>query len=274
MADRFLIFRGETQPSLREQLFDGEGEPLQFGVGDTVKLRARLSGTDTLSIDTAAVIEDDDTGEVRYDWQPGDTDVAGHLIAWWFLTIGGNSISVPQFVIPIVDQLAVDPGVGVYASVLDVKALAGWLADKWTPTSQPSEDDIGIYLAMTSGEIDAVLLSRGAALPLDPTGAVALALRSLTADGALVRALGSTWPSDPPAGVAELRKDARGRYYAGLAALAAGTHAAALALATTSESATASTLEIDDPTYGLCGHWDEADRNPSLAPAFHRGQQL
>lgn len=272
---RFTIFKGETGPSLSEQLLS-DGEPVVLGGADTVRLRGRLSGADPspLLIDALAVIEEGSTGQVRYDWQVADTATAGNLIAWWFITVGGREESTPAFVIPIIDQAAVDQGEGIYADVLDVKALAGFLSKAWDPTSDTSESDIRVFLAMTSGEIDAVIASRGAVLPLDPLGAVALALRSLTADGALVRALGATWPNDAPEGVTELRRDARSRYAAGLAALAAGTHPASLALAGVAATSQGSTLELDDPQYGICDHWDPADYNPSVGPAIHRGQKL
>lgn len=161
-----------------------------------------------------------------------------------------------------------------YANGADVKALAGgFISAAWTTTSPTDDDDIDTFIQMTSGEIDGILASRGAALPLIASDPIAVALRSLTADGALIRALDATWASDAPEGVDQLRKDARARYAAGLAALAAGTHAAALVLATTTTTSAGSTLELDDPGYGL-GEWDAADWNPSMAPAFHRGQKL
>lgn len=274
--DRFTIFQGETRPSLDEQILI-DGEPVVFGVGDTVKLQGRLSGEDpdVLLIDSPAVIEaTPPEGMVRYDWQAGDTAEAGILIAWWHLTISGNEQSTPAFVIPIIDQAAVDPGVGVYASVLDVKALAGFLSDAWTPTSKTSESDIGVFLGMTSGELDAILVSLGATIPLDVAGAPALALRSLTADGALVRALGATWPYNAPAGVAELRTDARTRYMNGLAELLRGTHPAALAIASAAGgSSGGSSLWETEPEYGRCGWYpDLLDRNPGMAPAVRKGQ--
>lgn len=275
MSDRFTIFAGETEPSLKEQILVS-GESVVFSGGDTAKLRGRLSGapTDDLLIDAAAVIEDPALGYVRYDWATGDTAAPGLLIAWWYLTISGNAQSTPAFVIPIIDQALVDPGVGVYASVLDVKALAGFLSDAWTPVSTTSDGDLATFLSMTSGEIDAILLSLGAALPLDPASTPAIALRSLTADGALVRALGATWPTNPPAGVMELRNDARSRYTAGLAELASGTHAAALALAQATPSDVGGSLATDDPGYHMYGQWEPLDWNRSLAPGVRKGESL
>lgn len=276
MSDRFLIFRGELRPSLGERLFI-DGKVVAFGPGDTVRFQARLSGAnpaDPLLIDAPAVIEDADAGDVRYDWAAGQTDMAGLLIAWWLLTLDGEEQSTPAFVIPIVDQAAVDPGVGVYASVLDVKSLAGFLAAAWTPTSATDESDIGVFLAMTSGEIDAILLSLGATLPLNPTSPPATALRSLTADGALVRALGATWPTDPPAGVLQLRNDARARYTAGIAQLLNRTHPAALAIAQATTSSVGGSLWTEEPSYGLWGSCEPMDCDPALAPSFRRGQRF
>lgn len=278
MSDRFTVFLGETQPSLKYNVtLDSEDEVLNPPT-DTVKLQAYLSGTNpsTLLIDRAGVIEDGPTGLLRYDWQASDTALAGDLVAWWKITVGGNVQSTPAFVVPIIDHATSDPGLGVYASVLDVKALAGFLSDAWTQTSPTSEEDIAAFLAMSSGELDAILLSLGATLPLDPVGAPALALRSLTADGALVRALGATWPYNAPAGVTELRIDARTRYMNGLAELLRGTHPAALAIVSAAGgSSGGSSLWEAEPTYGRYGWYpDLLDRNPGMAPAVRKGQSF
>lgn len=274
MSERFTIFKGQDRPSLSEYI-TLNGEPVSFGPSDTATLQGRLSGVPgALKIDASAVIENPATGLVRYDWQLSDTDTAGLLLLWWELVVAGETQSSPAFVVPVIDQVAHDPGVGVYASVLDVKALAGFLSDAWTQISETDEADIGVFLAMTSGEIDAILLSLGATLPLDVGSAPAAALRSLTADGALVRALGATWPTNPPAGVLELRSDARARYTAGIAGLLNRTHPAALALAQATANSVGGSLWTEEPSYGRWGYREPMDWDPALAPSFRRGQRF
>jgi len=276
-ADRFTIFKDETSPAIRE-VVTLEGEPVVFGVGDTVKLQGRMSGsTGPLKIDAAGTVDDPANGIVRYEWAAADTDTAGNLIAWWLLTLGGDDQSTPHFVVPIIDQLAADPGTGVYATVLDVKALGGFLAKAWKQAgTDVSEDDIATYLVLASSDIDLVLATH-TTLPLDPTSAAAHGLRSLTADGALLRAINATWPSSLPGQILDARQQAQDRWTAGIEALKDGTHPVldVLPVDGSAIDREASSLWTADPAYGLSG-WcygyptDPLDYNPALRPGTYR----
>jgi len=281
MADVFTMFRGQTSPDLRE-IVTLNGEPVDLTVGSpTVKLQGYLSGHDPspLKIDAAAGIDDAANGVVRYAWAAGDTDTAGVLVLWWLVTQGGEPQSTPAFVVPVLDQATLDPGSATtYASVLDVKALAGVLSRAWTPTSTPSESDLRVYLELAAGDIDVALSLAGAALPLVDPLTIA-ALRSLSADGALVRAIDATWPRDQTGQIMALRADALARWTLGIKALEDGTSPIVDLIASDSGDQ-ASSLWTSEPEYGYCGWWngtfylpaDPADRNPNLAPTNTRAE--
>lgn len=279
------MYKGQVGPDLREIVTLG-GVPVVFSGGDTVKLQGYLSGEDSspLKIDAAGDIENTATGQVHYAWAAGDTDTAGSLVLWWLVTRGGETQSTPVFVVPVVDQSLEDPGaMGVYASVLDVKALAGFLSDAWTQTSPVSERSIETFLALASGDIDVALAVAGATLPLlDPLPIAAL--RSLAADGALVRALDATWPKQLPAGALEIRTNAIKRFEDALRALEDGSSGiiALIEQSAAAISGVASSLWTSEPAYGLygwvngvwVGSMDPADWNPNLAPNVARADVL
>lgn len=285
MADRFVIFKDQIAPDLREIVTLG-GEPAVFQPADTVKLQGYLSGEDSspLKIDAAADVENMLTGQVHYGWQAGDTDEAGTLLLWWLITRGGEEQSTPVFAVPVLDATLEDPGtMGVYASVSDVKALAGFLSNAWTQASDVSERDIETFLALASGDIDVALTVAGATLPLTEPVTLA-ALRSLAADGALVRALDATWPKALPAGALEIRTNAIERFRDALKALEDGS-SSIIAIIEQSQGAisgVASSLWIAEPAYGLYGWvggvWmgslDPADYNPNMAPNVARADVL
>jgi len=64
---------------------------------------------------------------------------------------------------------------------------------------------------LTSGEIDAILLSLSAALPLEPAGRRRSRCAASQRTARSCAHSGATWPYNAPAGVAELRNDARNR---------------------------------------------------------------
>lgn len=283
-ADRFTIYRNETGPSLK-QVVTLEGEPVVFGVGDSVKLQARLSGTTgPLKINANAAIDDAPNGVVRYDWSAGDTDTAGLLIAWWLLTLSGEAQSSPAVVVPILDHASTDPGVGIYAAVLDVKALGGFLSDAWQESGTVvTEADLATFIVLASSDVDVILASAGIALPLTSLVAVA-GLRGLVADGALVLAINATWPNDPPGQALAARTAANDRWMAGLEGLRNGTHSVLDLLEQDAGNIdrSASSLWQAEPQYGLYGWYrgvfigaiDPDDLNPNLAPQSRRGDVL
>lgn len=75
----FRIKQGDRQPSLYHTALDDltyERVQLQGASGVTFKFRKKTASP-SAAVSRAAVIVTAETGELRYDWGAGDTDVAG-----------------------------------------------------------------------------------------------------------------------------------------------------------------------------------------------------
>lgn len=83
MAD-ITIKTGDLLPSITGTLKDQSGAVLSL-VGFTVKLRWRLRGSSNVVLRSADIV-DAAAGEVRYDWQSGDTDIQGVYDMEWAAT--------------------------------------------------------------------------------------------------------------------------------------------------------------------------------------------
>lgn len=84
------IYAGTKAPSLTDTI-KVNGTPFDL-TGSTVKFRMRLVGSDTLTVDSAAVVVSAAAGTVRYDWGTSDLDVPGEYLAWWRVTLGTGSV--------------------------------------------------------------------------------------------------------------------------------------------------------------------------------------
>jgi hypothetical protein len=90
MPDYFSIKRGDTSPSIRATLKDAAGQPIPL-TGASVRFHMRAKGAADVTVDAAAAIVDPD-GEVRYDWEPGDTASAGWHEAEWEVTYADGAV--------------------------------------------------------------------------------------------------------------------------------------------------------------------------------------
>lgn len=93
---------GDTHPPLRVQCLDSHGEPFNLSdytvdSGGQVNIKIRRSDGDTLKIDAAATVEQEDRGIVEYDWSSGDTDTSGVFDAELVADDGsGNTVTFPN----------------------------------------------------------------------------------------------------------------------------------------------------------------------------------
>jgi hypothetical protein len=95
MADtEFSIWQGDLLPIPYARLLATDGiTPIDLG---SAAVYFRLMNAAGLAFEAAAVIEGDPAaGRVRYEWRPGDTDVAGLFEAQWRVVIGGKSMMFP-----------------------------------------------------------------------------------------------------------------------------------------------------------------------------------
>ena len=90
---------GDTWPSLRMQFF-GKKKGLALGLADATGVvfaaKHRLTGTEIGGACTIIQAGDDETGTdigvVEYEWQAGDTDLAGLYDFWFVVTWTGGAV--------------------------------------------------------------------------------------------------------------------------------------------------------------------------------------
>jgi hypothetical protein len=124
-----------------------------------------------------------------------------------------------------------------YAALEDVLARAGRLRTAWDETTDPATSEIESFLEQEAGTLDAVIGSRGFAVPVtDPIAAKALI--GVNADRALLLAIRATWPGGRGSdAVRDLLDDVKARVAGYDAAIAAGNLAALLYLSSQSSAA-------------------------------------
>lgn len=119
MAKDFKIKQGNTAPTLKAVLQrlneDGEVEgPADLTGVDTVTFTMRNKATLVVQVDEGAadVVGDPTLGEVEYEWQPGDTDIAGNYLGEFDVTYtNGKTETFPNgeagFLIKVTAQLSI-----------------------------------------------------------------------------------------------------------------------------------------------------------------------
>jgi hypothetical protein len=118
MAKDFKIKQGNTAPVLKAVLQrtdeDGEVEgPADLSGVDTITFTMRNKTSLVVQVNEAEadVVGDPTLGEVEYEWQPGDTDVAGNFLGEFDVTYtNGKTETFPNgedgFLIKIRAQLS------------------------------------------------------------------------------------------------------------------------------------------------------------------------
>jgi hypothetical protein len=86
----FDLFTGNLSPSLADTI---SVNGVAFNLtGSSVQFKMRPTNSATLTVNAAAVIVNAVAGQVRYDWQSGDTAAAGLYAFWWSVTLPGGDV--------------------------------------------------------------------------------------------------------------------------------------------------------------------------------------
>ncbi len=160
-----------------------------------------------------------------------------------------------------------------YATLADVKSRVGAIGAAWGATSTPSDSQITTFLQNVADELNGVIEGHGLAVPLAGSDA-AKALVGINADGAALLAIEAAFSDeDGPNAPPKLYERINKRYSESYKLLISGKLPALQILGSGGAAPTGSSLWIDDPGYGTQAPISGTmDANPSLAPAFRRGQ--
>lgn len=104
----FVIKQNDTLPHLEVQLLDVDDNPINLDLcGVHFHMNERNGGN---VIDTPAIILNEIDGQVKYEWQLGDTDKVGIYECEFEINMpDGNIVTVPTdgyFLVGIVKELA------------------------------------------------------------------------------------------------------------------------------------------------------------------------
>ena len=104
----FTMKQNDTLPNVEVQLIDIEGNPINL---DLCGVHFHMMCTNgELKINRPATIVNAENGEVKVEWQEGETDTAGTFICEFEINMpDGKTLTVPNdgyFLISIVKELA------------------------------------------------------------------------------------------------------------------------------------------------------------------------
>lgn len=124
-----VMTTGLLQPSLFDLVMQDDGSA--FGTEYltailTFYMRPLLSRTPVINGNAAVIVNPplgDDGFNIRYDWQPGDTNVEGNYMGWWGIDITGVLQETPEFRIIISDH---GPGLGTHIGAV-VDGIGQWM---------------------------------------------------------------------------------------------------------------------------------------------------
>lgn len=137
------LYVGNTSPSLQDTVMVN-GAPFDL-TGASVEFNMRPVSSATTKVSAAATVVSAGAGTVRYDWQPGDVDTAGHYVCWWTVTLPSARVQdSDEFRLYISSHAPGDPR--DLCTIDDVKAAM-------EPQSNTSSRDPIIQALITSASV-------------------------------------------------------------------------------------------------------------------------
>lgn len=113
MPDPIVIKRGNTRPEVRVQIRYQASAASSAGLADATGVVFRMADAETaaLKVEGVASISDPATGEVVYQWGPGDTSEAGKYLGEFAVTYSDGRVEtfpsrggIPIEITPRVDD--------------------------------------------------------------------------------------------------------------------------------------------------------------------------
>lgn len=110
MAATFTIKQNDRLPSIQATCVDADGNPVDLTGNTGAEFHMKAVDGGVAKVDAAAVVVNEVTGVLRYDWAEGDTDTVGEFLAEFEVIFPDDkSQTFPNFeniLITIVDDLA------------------------------------------------------------------------------------------------------------------------------------------------------------------------
>lgn len=95
--DSQIIYSGSDGQQLTDVIAVND-RPLDL-TGKTVKFKMRNADSDTLKVNSNAVIDDAEEGSVSYTWSDANLDTPGEYWAWWEVKTGSANLDTPEFLV-------------------------------------------------------------------------------------------------------------------------------------------------------------------------------
>jgi len=91
MNNKFFIKQGDLMPGLQAYLSHRNTGPIELQAGDIIKfIMTPRNNRQEIIIEKLATIIDEEQGLVQYEWEQGDTDIAGEYQGEFLLLLNGT----------------------------------------------------------------------------------------------------------------------------------------------------------------------------------------
>jgi hypothetical protein len=96
MADLIFV-QGDTAPAISAVLHEADDADAPIDLtGCDVMFQMRKPDDRRYTVNAAAEIEDDEAGQVKYEWGPNDLSVPGEYQAQWEITFGDGRVQTTK----------------------------------------------------------------------------------------------------------------------------------------------------------------------------------